>query len=501
QTLSGGESERIRLATQIGSNLVGVLYILDEPSIGLHSRDKFKLIAMLKRLRDSGNTVIVVEHDEDIMREADFLLDLGPGAGENGGEVVYAGPTKGVESCGESLTGQYLSGKVSIPVPTERRTPGGHWITVKGARENNLKNIDISIPLGIYTCVTGVSGAGKSSLVVDVLYKGLWSQMNPQSRLVPGDFDGFEGSEVVDKIINIDQSPIGRTPRSVPATYTKVFDHIRELFAQTPEAKMRGYKKGRFSFNTKQGRCGRCDGKGYNLIEMHFLPDVYIKCDVCGGARYNAETLQVKYKDKNIAEVLEMSHTQALEFFKNIPKIKRVLQTIVDVGLGYLELGQSSTTLSGGEAQRMKLAKHLSQRSTGNTLYILDEPTTGLHFNDVKQLLAVLQRLVDRGNTVVVIEHNMDIIKCADYLIDLGPEGGDAGGRVVAVGTPEEICAVKESYTGQYLAPFLGIDRPASKSKASKSKASKSKASKKKASKKKASKKKASKKKASKRDA
>ncbi|GAB4312269.1 MAG: excinuclease ABC subunit UvrA [Promethearchaeota archaeon] len=476
RTLSGGESERIRLATQIGSNLVGVLYILDEPSIGLHSRDKFKLIKMLKHLRDLGNTVIVVEHDEDIIRNADFVVDLGPGAGEMGGEVVYAGPIKGIESAPRSLTGQYLSGKLTIPVPKSRRPVGDKFLVVKGARENNLKNVDVKFPLGVFTCVTGVSGAGKSSLVVDVLYRGLHELLGHKHGPLPGDCDGFEGVEQVDKVINIDQSPIGRTPRSVPATYTKVFDHIRALFAQTPEARARGYKPGRFSFNTKDGRCERCGGRGYNLIEMHFLPDVYVKCEVCKGRRYNSETLQVKYKGKTIAEVLEMSHTQALEFFGNVPKIREVLQTVVDVGLGYLELGQSSTTLSGGEAQRMKLARQLGKRATGKTVYILDEPTTGLHFHDVKKLLEVLQRLVDQGNTVIVIEHNMDVIKSADHVIDLGPEGGGDGGRVVACGTPEEICAVPESYTGQYLAPVLGIARePSGREKAAKKPAKKAK--------------------------
>lgn len=457
RTLSGGESERIRLATQIGSNLVGVLYVLDEPSIGLHPRDKWKLINMLKRLRDAGNTVLVVEHDEDIMRAADFLVDLGPGAGENGGEVVAIGPIEEILKSERSLTGQYLSGRRKIAIPATRRPLTGEEIVVRGARENNLKNIDVKIPLRVFTCVTGVSGAGKSSLFVNILYRNLARKINKEieAELGAGECDGIDGLEQIDKVINIDQQPIGRTPRSCPATYSKVLDHIRDLFAATLEAKERGYNKGRFSFNLKGGRCEKCEGKGFNLIEMHFLPDVFVTCEACKGQRFNHESLQVKYKGKNIAEILKMSHTQALEFYENIPNIKEILQTVIDVGLGYVQLGQPATTLSGGEAQRLKLAKQLSKRATGNTLYILDEPTTGLHFYDIEKLLAVLQRLVDRRNSVIVIEHNLDIIKSADFLIDMGPEGGAKGGRIIATGTPEDIAQNPVSYTGQYLKAFL----------------------------------------------
>ncbi|HMF32770.1 MAG TPA: excinuclease ABC subunit UvrA [Candidatus Lokiarchaeia archaeon] len=457
RTLSGGESERIRLATQIGSNLVGVLYVLDEPSIGLHPRDKFKLINMLKRLRDVGNTVLVVEHDEDIMRSSDFMVDLGPGAGEHGGEVVGIGTIEDIMNSPRSLTGDYLSGRRKIFLPANRRPLTGEVITIHGARENNLKNIDVEIPLRVYTCVTGVSGAGKSTLIVDILYKNLARKINkdPEPELTAGECDSIDGLEQIDKVINIDQQPIGRTPRSCPATYSKVLDHIRDLFAKTPDAKERGFKKGRFSFNVKGGRCEKCEGKGFNTIEMQFLPEVMVTCETCHGSRFNSETLQVKYKGKSISEVLTMSHTQALEFFENVPKIKEILQTVFDVGLGYVQLGQPATTLSGGEAQRIKLAKQLSKRATGNTLYTLDEPTTGLHFFDIENLLAVLQRLVDRGNTVIVIEHNMDIIKSADFIIDMGPEGGAKGGEIVATGTPEEIAANPASYTGQYLQSVL----------------------------------------------
>ncbi|WP_025730465.1 excinuclease ABC subunit UvrA [Atopobacter phocae] len=453
-SLSGGEAQRIRLATQIGSNLSGVLYILDEPSIGLHQRDNDRLIDSLKQMRDLGNTLIVVEHDEDTMRQADFLIDIGPGAGEKGGQVVASGTPKQVIRNKKSLTGQYLSGKKRIEVPTTRREPEKGWITVKGAQENNLKSVDAQFPLGLFTAVTGVSGSGKSSLVNLVLKKGL-SRLLMKAKERPGQHDSIEGYESLDKIIDIDQSPIGRTPRSNPATYTSVFDDIRDLFAKTNEAKMRGYKKGRFSFNVKGGRCEACKGDGILKIEMHFLPDVYVPCEVCHGKRYNSETLEVTYKGKSIADVLEMTIDEALEFFSNIPKIKRKLQTIVDVGLGYIRLGQPATTLSGGEAQRMKLASELQRVSTGNTLYILDEPTTGLHADDIKRLLIVLQRLVDAGNTVIVIEHNLDVIKSADYLIDMGPEGGAGGGEVLATGTPETIANVSTSYTGHYLKPLL----------------------------------------------
>ncbi|ADQ04774.1 excinuclease ABC, A subunit [Caldicellulosiruptor owensensis OL] len=453
-TLSGGEAQRIRLATQIGSGLVGVLYILDEPSIGLHQRDNHKLIRTLKKLRDLGNTLIVVEHDEDTIRSADFIVDIGPGAGEHGGRVVAAGTLNDIISCEESITGQYLSGKKKIEIPERRREPDGRWLTIKGASENNLKNIDVSFPVGLFTCVTGVSGSGKSTLVNEILYKAASAILN-KSKEKPGKFQKITGLEHFDKVINIDQSPIGRTPRSNPATYTGVFDYIREVFAQTPEAKLRGYKAGRFSFNLKGGRCEACSGDGIIKIEMHFLPDVYVPCDVCKGKRYNRETLEVKYKDKTIADVLEMTVEEALEFFKNIPRIKFKLQTLYDVGLGYIKLGQPSTTLSGGEAQRVKLATELSKKATGRTLYILDEPTTGLHMDDVNKLIAVLQRLVDMGNTVIVIEHNLDVIKVADYIIDLGPEGGDKGGEVVVYGSPEEVAMCERSYTGMFLKEIL----------------------------------------------
>ncbi|MBG0765258.1 MAG: excinuclease ABC subunit UvrA, partial [Tissierellales bacterium] len=429
-TLSGGESQRIRLATQIGASLVGVLYVLDEPSIGLHQRDNKRLIQTLRNLTDIGNTLIVVEHDEETIESADCILDIGPGAGVHGGEIVAQGSLQDIINCEKSLTGQYLSGKKKIPVPQKRRLKNGKYITVKGAQENNLKNIDVKFPLGLFTCVTGVSGSGKSSLVNEILYKGLKSK-SPRSRIVPGKHKEIDGYEEVDKIINIDQSPIGRTPRSNPATYTKVFDDIRDVFAMTQEAKARGYNKGRFSFNVKGGRCEACKGDGINKIEMHFLPDVYVQCEVCKGKRYNRETLEVKYKGKTISDVLDMTIEEGLEFFENIPKIKRKLKTMNDVGLGYLKLGQPSPQLSGGEAQRIKLASELGKRSTGSTFYILDEPTTGLHMADIHKLVEVLSKLVDAGNTVVVIEHNLDVIKTADYLIDLGPEGGDKGGQIV----------------------------------------------------------------------
>ena len=453
-TLSGGESQRIRLATQIGSSLIGVLYILDEPSIGLHQRDNDKLLATLQRLRDLGNTLIVVEHDEDTMRAADYLIDIGPGAGALGGQVVACGTPEEVMANPDSLTGQYLSGKRTIPLPAQRRRGNGKWLTVRGARENNLKNIDVSIPLGTFTCVTGVSGSGKSSLVNEVLYKSLGAALN-RMKVRPGKHDAIEGMEQLDKVIAIDQSPIGRTPRSNPATYTNLFNLIRDLFASTPDAKARGYNAGRFSFNTKGGRCEACGGDGMLKIEMHFLADVYVPCEVCRGKRYNRETLEVRYKGKNIADVLDMTVDEALEFFSAVPNICDKLTTLRDVGLGYVKLGQPSTTLSGGEAQRVKLATELSRRATGRTVYILDEPTTGLHADDVRKLLEVLQRLTDGGNTVLVIEHNLDVIKCADYIIDLGPEGGVGGGTVVACGTPEEIAACGASYTGQYLKKYL----------------------------------------------
>ena len=453
-TLSGGESQRIRLATQIGSSLMGVLYILDEPSIGLHQRDNDKLIETLKNLRDVGNTVIVVEHDEDTIREADYVVDIGPGAGEHGGEVIVAGTVEDVKNCKESITGQYLIGEKKIDIPKERRKGNGNNIVVKGAKENNLKNINVSIPLGTLTMVTGVSGSGKSTLVNEILYKGLNKLVN-RSKNPVGNHKEILGAEFIDKIIDIDQSPIGRTPRSNPATYTGTFDLIRELFASTPEAKMRGYKQGRFSFNVKGGRCEACSGDGIIKIEMQFLSDVYVPCEVCKGKRYNRETLEVKYKGKNIDDVLNMTVEEGLKFFENLPRIKNKLQTLYDVGLGYLRLGQPSTQLSGGEAQRIKLAYELSKRSTGKTLYILDEPTTGLHIDDVNRLIYILQRLVDSGNTVLVIEHNLDMIKCADYIIDLGPEGGDKGGTLVCTGTPEEVAKNNESYTGQYLKRML----------------------------------------------
>ena len=453
-TLSGGEAQRIRLATQIGSSLVGVLYILDEPSIGLHQRDNDKLIATLKKLRDLGNTVVVVEHDEDTMRAADYVVDIGPGAGIHGGKVMAAGTPAQVAKCKESITGAYLSGRKTIPVPETRREGNGTFLTVKGAREHNLKNIDVTFPLGKFIAVTGVSGSGKSSLVNSILYESLAATLN-RANTFPGDHDEIEGVKSLDKVICIDQSPIGRTPRSNPATYTGVFSDIRELFAKTREAKARGYKSGRFSFNIKGGRCEACEGDGVKCIEMHFLPDVYVKCDVCGGKRYNRETLEVKYKDKSIYDVLEMTVEEGLEFFSGVPSIQRKIQTLYDVGLGYVKIGQSSTTLSGGEAQRVKLATELSKRSTGRTIYILDEPTTGLHTDDVARLITVLNRLCDGGNTMVVIEHNLDMIKVADHIIDLGPEGGEGGGRIVAEGTPEEVAKVKGSYTGKYLAEKL----------------------------------------------
>ena len=454
-TLSGGESQRIRLATQIGSSLMGVLYILDEPSIGLHQRDNSKLLETLKHLRDLGNTLVVVEHDEDTMRAADFIVDVGPGAGVHGGEIVAAGTLDEIMACPRSLTGQYLSGVKKIPVPAHRRAGSGNYLTVRGARENNLQDIDVSIPLGTFTCVTGVSGSGKSSLVNEVLYKTLAAKLN-HARTRPGAHDGVEGLEHLDKVIAIDQSPIGRTPRSNPATYTGLFNDIRDLFAATADAKMRGYGPGRFSFNVKGGRCEACSGDGLVKIEMHFLPDVYVPCEVCHGKRYNRETLEVLYKGKNISDVLEMTAEEAVDFFENLPKIRRKAQTLVEVGLGYIRLGQSSTTLSGGEAQRVKLATELSRRATGSTIYILDEPTTGLHTADVHRLIDVLQLLVEAGNTVVVIEHNLDVIKTADHIIDLGPEGGDGGGTIVAQGTPEEVAGTPGSFTGQYLKPVLG---------------------------------------------
>ena len=457
-TLSGGESQRIRLATQIGSSLMGVLYILDEPSIGLHQRDNDKLLATLKRLRDLGNTLIVVEHDEDTMYAADHIVDIGPGAGVHGGEVVFQGTVDDMLKDEKSITGAYLSGRKFIPVPEVRRKGNGKWLTVRGAAVNNLKHTDFSIPLGTLTCVTGVSGSGKSSFVNEILYKKLAADLNG-AKTRPGPFDAIEGMEYLDKVINIDQSPIGRTPRSNPATYTGVFNDIRELFASTQDAKMRGYGPGRFSFNVKGGRCEACAGDGLIKIEMHFLPDVYVPCDVCKGKRYNKETLEVRYKGKNIYEVLDMTVDEALVFFENVPKIARRIQTMQDVGLGYIKLGQSSTTLSGGEAQRAKLATELSKRATGKTIYILDEPTTGLHIADVHRLVDVLQKLVDTGNTVVVIEHNLDVIKTADYILDLGPEGGDGGGKLVVAGTPEEVAACEESYTGKYLKKMLDRDR------------------------------------------
>ena len=452
-TLSGGEAQRIRLATQIGSGLVGVAYILDEPSIGLHQRDNDKLLKTLLHLRDLGNSVLVVEHDEDTMRAADCIIDIGPGAGAHGGQVVAVGTAQEIMDCPESITGAYLSGRIRIPVPSERKKPTG-WLKVKGAAENNLKKINVDIPLGVMTCVTGVSGSGKSSLVNEILYKHLARKLN-RARTIPGKFTGMEGLEQLDKIIAIDQSPIGRTPRSNPATYTGVFDLIRDLFAATTDAKTRGYSKGRFSFNVKGGRCEACSGDGIIKIEMHFLPDVYVPCEVCGGKRYNRETLEVKYKGKSIFDVLDMTVEEALKFFENVPAVARKIQTLYDVGLSYVKLGQPSTELSGGEAQRIKLAAELSKRSTGKTIYILDEPTTGLHFADVHKLIDILHRLAAGGNTVVVIEHNLDVIKTADYIIDMGPEGGDRGGTVIAKGTPEEVARCPQSYTGQYVKRYL----------------------------------------------
>ena len=452
-TLSGGEAQRIRLATQIGSGLVGVAYILDEPSIGLHQRDNDRLLGSLMKLRDLGNSLIVVEHDEDTMRAADCIVDIGPGAGEHGGQLVAMGTAEDLMKNEDSITGAYLSGKLKIPVPLERRKPTG-FLTVKGAAENNLKNIDVKIPLGIMTCITGVSGSGKSSLINEILYKRLARDLN-RARVIPGKHKDILGTNQLDKVINIDQSPIGRTPRSNPATYTGVFDQIRDLFAATADAKAKGYKKGRFSFNVKGGRCEACSGDGIIKIEMHFLPDVYVPCEVCKGKRYNRETLEVKYKDKNIYDVLNMTVEEALTFFENVPSIKRKIQTLYDVGLSYIRLGQPSTELSGGEAQRIKLATELSKRSTGKTIYILDEPTTGLHFADVHKLVEILKRLSEGGNTVVVIEHNLDVIKTADYIIDIGPEGGDKGGTVVAQGTPEEVAQSPVSYTGKYVKKYL----------------------------------------------
>ncbi len=452
-TLSGGEAQRIRLATQIGSGLVGVVYILDEPSIGLHQRDNDKLLNTLQNLKELGNTLIVVEHDEDTMLAADHVVDIGPGAGEHGGRLVAQGTAQEIMKNPDSVTGAYLSGKIKIPVPEDRRKPTG-FLKIKGAQENNLQNINVEIPLGVMTCITGVSGSGKSSLTNEILYKRLARDLN-RARVIPGKHKAIEGMEQLDKVIDIDQSPIGRTPRSNPATYTGVFDQIRDLFAATPDAKAKGYAKGRFSFNVKGGRCEACSGDGILKIEMHFLPDVYVPCEVCGGKRYNRETLEVKYKGKNIYDVLDMTVEEALEFFENVPSIRRKIETLYDVGLSYIKLGQPSTTLSGGEAQRIKLATELSRRSTGKTIYILDEPTTGLHFADVHKLTEILQRLAEGGNTVVVIEHNLDVIKTADYIIDMGPEGGDGGGRVIAKGTPEEVAEVKESYTGKYIKKYL----------------------------------------------
>jgi excinuclease ABC subunit A len=454
-SLSGGEGQRIRLATQIGSSLVGVLYILDEPSIGLHQRDNRRLLATLKRLRDVGNTVLVVEHDRETMLEADYIIDMGPGAGIHGGYVVAQGTPREVMRNPASLTGKYLSGEIDIPVPGRRRPVGSRWLTIRGARENNLRDITVSFPLGVVICVTGVSGSGKSTLVLDTLYRVLAQKLN-RSRKRCGAYRALEGVEHLDKVVHVDQSPIGRTPRSNPATYTGLFTHIRELFAQLPEARMRGYGPGRFSFNVKGGRCEACQGDGIIRIEMHFLPDVYVTCEVCAGKRYNRDTLEIQYKGKNIADVLNMTVLDAIEFLGSVPPIRQKLETMRDVGLDYIHLGQSATTLSGGEAQRIKLAKELGRRATGRTLYILDEPTTGLHFDDIKKLLTVLGRLADAGNTIIVIEHNLEVIKTADYIIDLGPEGGDQGGQVVAKGTPEEVATTRGSYTGQFLRQVLG---------------------------------------------
>jgi excinuclease ABC subunit A len=456
-TLSGGEAQRIRLATQIGSSLTGVLYVLDEPSIGLHQRDNAKLLDTLKKLRDLGNTLLVVEHDEDTLLEADHIIDIGPGAGAHGGHIVAQGDLEAIKACEASITGQYQTGRKKIEVPDERRRPNGKWLEVVGAAQNNLKQLHAKFPLGVMTCVTGVSGSGKSTLVNEILFKGLQMELKISSKVRPGAYQELKGLEYVDKVIDIDQSPIGRTPRSNPATYTGLFDFIRDLFSQTPEAKIRGYKQGRFSFNVKGGRCEACRGDGIIKIEMHFLPDVYVPCEVCRGQRYNRETLEVSFKGKNIAEILDMTVAEAVEFFAAVPRIARKLQTLQDVGLGYIKLGQPATTLSGGEAQRVKLATELSRRSTGKTLYILDEPTTGLHVADVDKLLKVLQRLVEAGDSVLIIEHNLDVIKTADYIIDLGPEGGSRGGEIVAIGTPEEIAAAPASYTGQFLGKYLGI--------------------------------------------
>jgi excinuclease ABC subunit A len=455
-TLAGGEAQRIRLASQIGSGLVGVLYVLDEPSIGLHQRDNRRLIDTLLRLRDLGNTLIVVEHDEAMIRAADHIVDIGPGAGDAGGEIVYAGPVEDILDQPDSITGAYLDGRREIPTPQIRRRPGERWLEVRGAAEHNLKRIDVAFPLGTLICITGVSGSGKSTLVEDVVHRALQQKVN-RSRILPGKHRRLVGWEEIDKVVMVDQSPIGRTPRSNPATYTGVFDHVRRLFSQVPEARVRGYQPGRFSFNVRGGRCENCAGEGQIKIEMHFLPDVWVTCEVCKGARYNRETLAVRFKGRTIADVLAMSVDEALEFFRNIPVIARHLQTLSDVGLGYIKLGQPAPTLSGGEAQRVKLASELSRRATGRTFYILDEPTTGLHFDDVRKLLSVLDRLVDAGNTVVVIEHNLDVVKTADWLIDLGPEGGDAGGEVVAAGSPEDVAADRGSHTGAFLARTLDV--------------------------------------------